>query len=161
MNGMNVTLSKLTRILPKTIENAYNGSPLAKHTFLVITMVTIVRSLIHIFAADGGAQSIATMPLDSYTPAGAAAVITMFSLWGLSQLLMGLVYVVVYLRYTSLIPAMYVLLISEYTLRIVIGIMKPIVTGGTVPGSIGNFVLVPLCVIMLALSLRRGKEYTY
>ena len=47
MNGMNETLRKLRRILPKTIEDAYNGSPLAKHAFLVITMVTIAGSHPH------------------------------------------------------------------------------------------------------------------
>lgn len=147
------------RILPKTIDNVYKGNPISKYVFLLLTVITIVRSLIHIFAADGGAQSIATIPLDSYTSAGAATVIMMFSLWGLSQLLMSVVYGVVYLRYKSLIPAMYVLLIIEYIMRIVIGIMKPIVTAGTAPGVIGNYILVPLCVIMLLLSLIKSKQY--
>ena len=146
-------------ILPKTIDNEYKGNPISKYVFLFLTVITIVRSLIHIFAADGGAQSIATIPLDSYTSAGAATVIMTFSLWGLSQLLMGVVYGVVYLRYKSLIPAMYVLLIIEYIMRIIIGIMRPIVTAGTAPGGIGNYILVPLCVIMLLLSLIKSRKH--
>lgn len=146
-------------ILPKTIDNMYKGNPISKYVFLCLTVITIVRSLIHIFAADGGTQSIATIPLDSYTSAGAATVIMMFSLWGLSQLLMSVVYGVVYLRYKSLIPAMYVLLIIEYIMRIIIGIMKPIVTSGTAPGGIGNYILVPVCVIMLLLSLIKSKKH--
>ena len=82
-----------------------------------------------------------------------------FSLWGLSQLLMSFIYVVVYLKYKSLIPAMYVLLIFEYIVRIVIGIMKPITTAGTAPGVIGNYILIPLCIIMLVLSLIKNKKY--
>ena len=81
----------------------------------------------------------------------------MFSLWGLSQLLMGFVYLFVYFKYRSLIPAMYVLMIVEYTMRIVIGQMKPIVTSGTAPGSIGNWVMVPVCIVFLALSLIKAK----
>lgn len=148
------------KILPKTIDNVYKGNPISKYVFLLLTVITIVRSLIHIFAADGGAQSIATIPLDSYTSAGAATVIMMFSLWGVEQLLMSIVYSVVYLRYKSLIPAMYVLLIIEYIMRIIIGTMKPIVTAGTAPGGIGNYILVPLCAIMLLLSLIKSKKYS-
>ena len=35
--------------------------------------------------------------------------------------------------------------------------MKPIVTTGTALGSIGNWIMVPVCAILLALSLIRGK----
>lgn len=146
------------KVLPKTITNDYTGKRIAERLFLVITLVTLIRSLIHIFAPDGGAQTIATIPLDTYTQAGAATVIMIFSLWGLSQLLMGVVYLMVYLRYKSLIPAMYVLLIAEYIMRIFIGWMKPIETLGTAPGGIGNWILVPLCSVMLALSLSKNKN---
>ena len=146
------------KVLPKVIDNQYKGSNIAKQVFLLITILTVIRSLIHVFAPDGGAQSIATIPLDTYTQAGAASVIMIFSLWGLSQLLMGVVYLVVYLRYKSLIPAMYVLLIAEYIMRIVIGMMKPIETVGTAPGGVGNWIIVPLCITMLLLSLSKNKK---
>lgn len=145
-------------LLPGTIDNRYGGSRIAKYVFLLLTLASAIRSLIHMFSPDGGAQSIATIPLDTYTQAAAASVILIFSLWGLSQLLMSIVYAIVYMKYQSLIPAMYVLLVVEYSLRIVIGAMKPIVTVGTAPGGVGNFVMVPLCVIMLVLSLQKGKK---
>ncbi len=140
-------------LLPDTIDNQFQGLKVAQYAFLILTAATLVRSLIHVFAPDGGAQSIATIPLASYSGEAAAAVVLMFSLWGLSQLLMGIVYLVVYIRYKSLIPAMYVLMIVEYAMRIVIGQMKPIVTSGTAPGSIGNWVMVPACILLLVLSL--------
>jgi len=71
--------------------------------------------------------------------------------------LMGVVYLVVYIKYKSLIPAMYVLMIVEYAMRIVIGQMKPIVTSGTAPGSIGNWIMVPVCILLLALSLIKKR----
>ena len=43
-----------------------------------------------IFTSDGGAQSIAKLPLDTFTQNGADTVVSLFSLWGLSQLLSGL-----------------------------------------------------------------------
>ena len=146
------------KLLPVVIDNQFRGIKLSQYAFLLITAATIVRSLIHVLAPDGGAQSIATIPLESYSPQAAATVILMFSLWGLSQLLMGFVYLGVYLKYKSLIPMMYLLLTVEYAMRIVIGQMKPIVTSGTAPGSIGNWIMVPVCAVLLALSLFQSRR---
>ena len=149
----------MNTLLPRKVSNDYQGKPIARWVFLGITLVTIVRSLIHIFAADGGAQSIATIPLDSYSEAAAATVILMFSLWGLSQLLMGFVYWIVFCRYQALIPFMYVLLIFEYGMRIILGMLKPIVTTGTAPGGlVGNIVFVSISIVMLILSLLKPKQ---
>ena len=146
------------KILPAQIDNHYRGLKISQYAFFLISAVTLVRSLIHVFAPDGGAQSIATIPLDSYSAEAASTVILMFSLWGLSQLLMGIVYFGVSLKYRSLIPAMYVLVIFEYAMRIVIGQMKPILTTGTAPGSIGSWIMVLVCAVLLALSLIPAKS---
>lgn len=146
------------KLLPSPVDNQFRGVKLSQYAFLLITAATIVRSLIHVIAADGGAMSIATIPLDTYPPEAAATVVLMFSFWGLSQLLMGFVYLVVYLKYKSLIPVMYVLLMIEYAMRIVIGQMKPIVTAGTAPGSVGNWIMVPVCAVLLTLSLIQSKR---
>lgn len=144
----------LERLLPKQLNNDYTGSPIARWVFVVITIITIARSLVHMFAPDGGAQSIATIPLDTFTDNGAATVILMFALWGLSQLLVGVIYVVVLWRYRALIPFMYLLLFVEYAMRILLGALKPIETVSTAPGAIGDYILVPLALVMLVLSLR-------
>ena len=157
---METNEKKKIRILPDVIDNQYHGMKIAKYAFWLILAASIVRSLIHIIAADGGAQTIATIPLDSYPSAAAAVVILMFSYWGLSQLLMGIVYLGVALKYQSLIPSMYVLLIFEYAMRFIIGQAKPIVTTGTAPGSIGNWIMVPVCIVLLVLSLKNAKPKT-
>jgi len=144
----------LEKMFPKQLNNDYKGSLIAMWVFVLLTAVTLVRSLIHMFAPDGGAQSIATIPLDSFTSGGAAVVVLTFSLWGLSQLLIGIIYLVVLWRYQALIPFMYLLILIEYTMRIAFGFIKPIETAGTAPGAIGNFIIVPIAVIMLFLSLR-------
>jgi len=145
----------LEKMFPKQLNNDYAGSLIARWVFVLLTAVTLVRSLIHMFSPDGGAQSIATIPLDSFTSDGAAAVILTFSLWGLSQFLLGIIYIVVLWRYQALIPFMYLLIIIEYSMRIVLGFLKPIGMTGTAPGAVGNFIIVPLAVIMLFLSLRK------
>jgi hypothetical protein len=51
---------------------------------------------------------------------------------------------------------MYLLMIFEYGMRIVLGAIKPIETTGRAPGAIGNFIIIPLALIMLILSLRNS-----
>ena len=147
----------LDKLLPEQVTR-YSGHPLAKWVFVALTVITIGRSLVHMFAADGGAQSIATIPLDAYSTAAADTVIFLFALWGLSQLIIGLLYGVVLWRYQGLIPLMYLLMIFEYAMRIVLGNLKPIVTTTTAPGAIGDYILVPLALVMLILSLRTGPQ---
>jgi len=148
----------LERLFPQNKTNAYRGNPIAKWVFVLLTIVTIARSLVHMFSSDGGAQSIATIPLDSFTVNGADVVILLFALWGSSQLLIGIIYGFVLWRYQALIPLMYLLMIFEYGMRIVLGAIKPIETTGTAPGAIGDYIIIPLAIIMLVLSLRNSDQ---
>ena len=141
-------------LFPETITNNYRGTSIAKWVFVAVTLITIARSLAHIFLPDGGAQSIATIPLDSFTANGAAALIHIFALWGLSQLLFGLFYVIVLWRYQSLIPLMWLFILIEYSGRLLLAFVKPFETAGTAPGAIGNYIFIPLALFMLLLSLR-------
>ena len=144
--------------LPKEINNTYQGRKIALYLFYFFTIMTVVRSLIHVFAPDGGAQTIATIPLDSFSNEGASAVILIFSLWGLSQLIMGMFYVIVGLRYKSLIPLMYLFILFEYVMRLILGVLKPIETTGTAPGAIINFIFPPLVIILFLLSLNKRQS---
>lgn len=146
------------KIFPRHISNDYPGRTIARWFFIFLTIITIGRSLVHIFALDGGAQGIATIPLDTFSPNGAATVILVFSLWGLSQLLIGLIYAVVIWRYQALIPFMYLLMSLEYSARILLGLWKPIVTAGTAPGGVGNYMAAPLAFLMMILSLQKGRD---
>jgi len=147
----------MNKILPKVADNDYNGHPIALWFFYLITIVTIVRSCIHIFKDDGGAQSIATIPLDSYTNGGADAVIFIFAYWGLSQLMFGLLQGVVALKYKSLIPLMYLFLLFEYVARFGISLFKSIETTGQAPGGVANYVFPLLFIIMFFLSIKSKK----
>ncbi len=95
------------KLLPKTIDNQYRGMSIAKWVFVAMTILTVGRSLAHIFIPDGGAQSIATIPLDEFAASGATVIIGMFAQWGLTQLMFGLLYVLTLWRYQSLIPLMW------------------------------------------------------
>ena len=146
-------------LLPPSINNAYHGSAVAKLAFGAITVLTVGRSLAHILLPDGGAQSIATIPLDTYPPDASDAIIAMFAQWGLSQLLLGLVYVVVLWKYKSLLPLMWLLVLLEWSGRLMLGMLKPIETRETPPGAIGNRVFTLLALVMLPLSFRKQGIY--
>lgn len=154
------SMTFLNLLFPTPANNTYRGRKIALWFFILLMLFTIARSLVHIFAPDGGAQSIATFPLDSYTQGGAAAVVHLFALWGLSQLLLGLLYLVVLWRYRSLIPLMYLLLVIEYSARLLLGLFKPVQLSGTAPGGIGNYLLIPIALLMIFLSLPTQGEKT-
>lgn len=144
----------INKVFPKTIDNNYKGFKIALYVFYILTVVTLWRSQHHLFAADGGAQSIASIPLDTFTSNGEMAVIGVFSLWGLSQLTIGFIYLATALRYKSLVPFMYLLMFFEYLMRsFYIGNFKPIPTVDTAPGAILNIILVIAVPILFILSV--------
>src|SRR5271167_672559 len=137
-------------LLPASADNAVSGPKLPVYFFALIAIVSAVRSCIHILAPDGGAGSIAGLDL---TVAGAGGIVFAFALWGSAQLVYALVQLAVAFRYRSLVPFMYVLLIVEILLRMLVGRIKPVHFAHTPPGAIGNWVLLPVAVVMLAISL--------
>ena len=147
----------LRKIFPHQVDNTYSGHKLGLYFFFLITLVTIGRSCVHIFAADGGAQSIATIPLDTYSQGGAEAVIFIFAQWGITQLMVGFIYLLVAWRYRRLIPLMYVFLFFEWSSRIALGFFKSIETAGVAPAAIAQLVLVLLIPVMFFLSTRQAN----
>ena len=120
-------------LLPAQADNTIRGSKLPVYGFALIAIISTVRSLIHILAPDGGAGSIAGMDLSVQ---GADGIIFAFALWGSSQLIYAIIQLVVVLRYRSLVPSMYVLLILEILLRMLVGRKKPVIFAHMPPGAI-------------------------
>lgn len=137
---------------PARVESGGPACGLPVWVFMLIAVVSTVRSCIHLLAPDGGAGSIAGMDL---SVAGAPGIIFAFALWGSSQLIYALIQLAVAFRYRALVPLMYVLLILETLLRMLVGQMKPVSFAHTPPGAIGNYVMLPLAIAMLALSFMR------
>ena len=63
----------------------------------------------------------------------------------------GIIQLVVAIRYKSLIPLMYLMLVIEWAGRFLISMWKPIETVGQAPGGIGNMVLPVVCLVMFFL----------
>jgi hypothetical protein len=136
-------------LLPPVVDNTIRGMKFPVYLFMLIAIVSTVRSCIHILAPDGGAGSIAGMDL---SVAGAPAIIFSFALWGSAQLIYAFVQLAVAFRYHSLVPFMYLLLFIEASLRMLVGHIKPVTFSHTPPGAYGNYVILPLAALMLVLS---------
>jgi len=146
------------KLLPEQVTNEYNGNIIALYSFYAIIGMTIVRSLLHMLLPDGGSESIASIPIDTYSTEAEATVIGIFFLWGLSQLIIGVIYFIVAIRYKSLVPLMWLFFTIEYIFRLLMGFYKPIETNETAPGEVGNFILIPLGLIMLYLSYQTSSN---
>jgi hypothetical protein len=108
------------------------------------------RSLVHLFSVDGGAASIATVDVSVQ---GGTNIIAIFGQWGAIQLLLALLLWTLLVRYRGLTPLVLLALLVEPVLRGVSGTLKPLETVGTAPGAALNWVVVPIIVVMLWISL--------
>lgn len=139
----------LTALFP--VNPSISSSPALAWWFAVLYLCLItVRSLIHMFTPDGGAQSIATIDL---SVAGGANIVAIFGQWGAIQLLLALLLWVLLLRYRGLVPLVLLVFILEPPLRALEGHLKPVVTEGVAPGEAFNWAVVPILVAVFLLSL--------
>ena len=145
----------LDRIFPIVVNNDYGGNPCVVWVFWLLTIISIVRSLVHMLKFDGGAETIATIPLRKFPSQASETIVSIFAIWGISQLLMALVYLVILWRYNSLLPFGCLLFTTEYLLRLLVKpvLGKKVHTEGQAPGGVGNYACVPIGIILFWLSL--------
>jgi hypothetical protein len=148
----------LNRILPTRIDNRYRGHPVGLWLFVPISLVKLSTSLTHLLKHDGGAQSISTIPLDTYPPSAAQNVISLFARLGLEQLLLASIFLLVLLRYRALIPLMYLLIVAHFIGGKITAQFKPLVLAGTSGVSTPFLIVAILSVVGLILSLI-GRGY--
>ena len=106
-----------------------------------------------LFNGHNAASSADGIPLDTFTPAGVRTVVTLFALWGLSQLMICLLGVLVLVRYRAMVPVMFALFLLEHLGRTAILQIMPIDTRGSPPGHFINLALLAIMIAGLALSL--------
>ena len=145
----------LNALFPEHAGNSYHGSEIVPAVFGIITLVSLVRSLIHALKSDGGAKSIASIPLDRYPKQAADTIVLFVAYWGISQTLMSLVYIVILWKYRNLLPLACTLFTLEWSWRFVIPHLtsKRALTDRIAPGAIGNVIFPFLGVFLLYLSI--------
>ena len=148
----------MNAILPPSIDNVYRGHPLALWLFGVVLLAKTGIALGTLFNGRTAAQSADGIPLDRFGAEAAQAVVALFAIWGLAQLVFSVLGVLALTRYRALIPFVFVLLLVEHLARKTILWVKPIARTGTPPGFYINLALVALMAVGLVLSLRGRTE---
>ena len=142
------------QLFPQRVDNTYRGYKLALWFFALVVLMKVGMSLNSIFNGYFVASSADGIPLGTFTSAGAQTVVSLFAIWGLAQLVICLLCILVVVRYRSMIPFMFALLLLEHLSRKLILHFLPLAKTGTPPGSAVNLVLLALMIVGLALSLR-------
>jgi hypothetical protein len=150
----------LSRIFPKIADNgAYRGSVLAVWLLVPIALIRLLQganSVWHPAMVAAGADGI---PLDSYGHAAGEMIVLLFALLGLYLILMGLIAVVVLIRYRALIPFTYLLFLASLIGTRAINAIYP--TGraeGTPIGFYINMGLLAAMVTGFVLSLLSRRD---
>jgi len=148
----------IDQLLPERIDNTYRGHRIALWLFALLLFMKVAMSVNSIFNAYSVATSADGIPLDTYTPAAARTIVSLFALLGLSHFVICMLCILVLIRYRSVIPFMFSLLLLEHLSRKLILHFMPIIRTGTPPGFYVNLVLLAVMLAGLALSLRsRGN----
>ena len=151
----------MKRLLPEVADNNFHGPKIAFYFFIFFMVVNTVRSSIHFLADDAGLNSIANIMIFEGEPDPNKVIYLFGSLWGEVQVLLCLIFWIVFFRYKSLIPLMYLVSLLEWSMRLII--IKPmkglddIYTNGFTPGSELAPVAVLLLIIFFILSLKNSK----
>lgn len=143
------------RTLTLKMSAGYQGTKFSLVFLIVLTIVTTLRSLAHIFLPDGGANSIAGLDV---SVAGGSNLIALFAQWGYTQLLLSVMMwgVIVFARY--LIPFALLVQTLDWGGRILVGLMKSVEVASPPPGEIGSYILWPLCLIAVWFALPKKVD---
>jgi hypothetical protein len=143
----------IKRIFPKD-PSRFEGFRLIRLIAAVYMFVMVVRSSIHLFAPDGGAQSIAGIDT---SVEGGDNIIAIFHQWGAIQLILALLLLVLFFRYPGLTPLILLTLALDPVLRFIAGQQMSLTTTGTPPGEALNGVAFYLLLILFMASLVNKK----
>jgi hypothetical protein len=142
----------LDKLFPRSIDNGYRGRKAALWLLGFIVLIKGAMGINCIFNGYAVATTADGIPLETFTAAGASAVVSFLAFWGWSLLLFCLLGVLALVRYRAMVPLVFLLLLLEQLGRKWILQALPIASGGESPAFSINLVLVGLMVIGLVLS---------
>jgi hypothetical protein len=143
----------IKKVFPKN-PSRYEGFRIIRLIAVLYMFVMVVRSCIHLFAPDGGAQSIAS--IDTSVEAG-DNIIAIFHQWGAIQLILAILLLVLFFGYPGLTPLILLTLSLDPVLRFVAGQQMSLTTTGTPPGEALNGVAFYLLLVLFLGSLWNKK----
>ncbi|HUL66274.1 MAG TPA: hypothetical protein VLW55_16865 [Burkholderiaceae bacterium] len=150
----------LARLFPSPSNFAYTGSRVSLWLLGLVLLLKLAIALGGIFNGHYAASIADGIPIDSYTPEGTQAFVSLFASLGLSQFMIGVLGLVLLARYRALVPLFLLLLLLEQLARKGVSVYLPIARSSTSPGGAINWAIFGVMLLALFLSLvqRAGTE---
>ena len=143
----------IKKVFPKD-PSKFEGFRLVRLIAVLYMFVMVFRSCIHLFAEDGGAQSIAGIDT---SVEGGDNIIAIFHQWGAIQLILAVLLLALFFRYPGLTPLVLLTLALDPVTRFIAGQMMSITATGTPPGEALNGAAFYLLLILFISSLVSKK----
>ena len=137
------------KLLPNN-PTSFEGFRAIRIVTAIYLLVMVVRSCIHLFAADGGAQSIAGIDT---SVEGGNNIIAIFHQWGAIQLILAVLLFVLFFRYPGFTPLILLTLALDPVMRFIAGQMMSLTSTGTPPGEALNGAAFCLLALLFIASL--------
>jgi uncharacterized membrane protein HdeD (DUF308 family) len=137
------------KILPKDPSN-YKGHKSIRIITALYLLIAVIRSCVHIFASDGGANSIAGIDV---SVEGGDNIIAIFHQWGAIQLILAGLLVVLFFRYPGMTPLVVLTLAIDPIMRALAGQMMSVTSQSTPPGEALNWPAFFTLVLLFAASI--------
>ena len=142
------------KLLPNN-PTSFEGFRAIRIITAIYMLVMVARSCIHLFAADGGAQSIAGIDT---SVEGGNNIIAIFHQWGAIQLILAVLLLVLFLRYPGLTPLILLTLALDPVMRFIAGQMMSVTSTGTPPGKALNAASFYLLTLLFIASLIKKNQ---
>jgi hypothetical protein len=139
----------IKKLLPNN-PTKFEGFRAVRIVTAIYLLVMVVRSCIHLFAADGGAQSIAGIDT---SVEGGNNIIAIFHQWGAIQLILAVLLFVLFFRYPGFTPLILLTLALDPVMRFIAGQMMSLTSTGTPPGEALNAASFYLLALLFIASL--------
>ena len=143
---MNLDINKVFPIDP----SVYDGFLLVRIATALLLFVVVVRSCIHLFASDGGAQRIAGIDT---SVEGGKNIIAMFHQWGAIQLILAVLLYVLFFRYPGFTPLIVLTLASDPVMRFVASRVLSVTSTRRPPGAALNAPAFVVAMLLFIASL--------
>ncbi len=143
---MNIDVKK---ILPKD-PSTYKGHKSIRIITALYLLIVVIRSCVHLFASDGGANSIAGIDV---SVEGGDNIIAIFHQWGAIQLILAGLLVVLFFRYPGMTPLVVLTLAIDPIMRALAGQMMSVTSQSTPPGEALNWPAFFTLVLLFAASI--------
>lgn len=148
----------LDQLLPRSIDNRYRGHKLAFLPFGLLVLLELIIGVNSIFRGYGVMTTADGIPLATFPAEATQTLLSVWALMGLSRIVIGLLCILVLVRYRGALPFMFALLLFQHLSARLIVHYLPLVKVATRSASIVNFTLLALMIGGLALSLWKRRS---